>query len=222
MIRFIFTSMDTTHDAYRNLVSRRRAAKSSPCRGRTRFFVSPVPNASSVTINYSPVVDFGPLFAERIVKDYTITPGVRVDLPSSWQADFYVGYSRDVTDSATFNGLNSFYLTRALADTNPATAFNPFGEGVNTNPATIESIRGYGYSGTRSTLRTANLIVDGPLFPVWGGDVRLAIGGEFRSERLSIPDTIGSSSAAPVTRRPSPSLKSQSVCGFWRVVCSNC
>ena len=75
----------------------------------------------------------------------------------------------------------------AFSDTNPATAFNPFGDGAHNNPATIEAIRLL-QNDARSveqypeppSLRTARCWI------CPGGPARLALGSEWRKEQFGL------------------------------------
>ncbi len=76
------------------------------------------------------------------------------------------------------------HLKTALADNDPLTAFNPFGDGSHTNPATLEAIRASRRSQVNSDIRVISAVADGPLFDMPMGTVRLAIGAEQRNETL--------------------------------------
>src|SRR3546814_1103101 len=103
---------------------------------------------------------------------------------------------------------NRTRLTAALTETNPATAFNIFGDGTANNPATIAAIRGS--IGSRDDFESwsAALRADGPLLRLPGGDVRLALGAEYRRERyfnLTINDlSRAAPSMTPLTGLPGP------------------
>src|SRR5690606_27737328 len=90
-------------------------------------------------------------------------------------------------------------LAAAIADIDPATAFNLFGDGSANNDATRTSIRGS--IGSRDDYRSwsAALRADGPLVALPGGDVRLAIGAEYRRERYWNATVNDVSFAAPQT-----------------------
>ncbi|GGB23270.1 TonB-dependent receptor [Sphingomonas metalli] len=114
------------------------------------------------------------------------------------------GQGRDLTDRQQ---VNNFYLNQTLADTTPQTALNLFsGTGAN-NAATIGLVTSGRFTVTgESTLKTIEGTVDGPLFTLPGGDVRIAAGGEYREERLD--GTFISSS--PVNGQPVQSGSSNS------------
>jgi iron complex outermembrane recepter protein len=75
-------------------------------------------------------------------------------------------------------------LDAALADSDPATAFNPFGDGSHTHPATIEAIRSVNRRNARSEISSILLTADGPLLDLPSGVVKTAIGAEYREESL--------------------------------------
>ena len=93
---------------------------------------------------------------------------------------------------------NQSALATALADPDPATAFNPFGDGSNSNPGTLKSL----VTGSRfyfdSRLRTADITADGPIGHLPGGAIKLALGADHRNQ---VFDTITPESAvAPANR----------------------
>src|SRR5262249_47289726 len=77
-------------------------------------------------------------------------------------------------------------LTAALNDTNPATAFDPFGGASSNNAATLASIVGDLNSVSKSSLRTAGLNATGPVVSLPGGNLELSIGAEYRLQDFSI------------------------------------
>src|SRR5690606_12314440 len=76
---------------------------------------------------------------------------------------------------------NGAALTAALNSTDPATAFNPFGDGSfnrTNNPALMDVI--IANRDTYGTTKARDLAVkaDGPVFSLPGGEVRVAVGAE--------------------------------------------
>lgn len=152
--------------------------------GTNPFLPAGIPAGSRVTVNYSLVPDVGRGPATGNAKVYQVYSGLdaragdfRIRLSGSY------GKGSDIERRTT---INQFELNRALADTNPATAFNPFGGAGNNNAETLARIYNVpaAIAGT-STLKTAELNADGPLFALPGGAVRIAVGGEMRWERLT-------------------------------------
>jgi iron complex outermembrane recepter protein len=145
------------------------------------FFVSPVPGATQVNVTWSMVPEIGAVYNPYHGESWNVTGGVEADLFSDWSGTFYYahGQSEDVADRR--RALNAGFLNAALADTNPATALNVFG-GPN-NPATLAHIQDSLFVIVgRTKLDVANLQFDGSLFALPGGNVRVAVGGEYRKE----------------------------------------
>jgi iron complex outermembrane receptor protein len=76
-------------------------------------------------------------------------------------------------------------MERLVLGTTKATAFNPFGQAADNDPNVLKQINN-GYTQINDTsqyLRQLSAKADGPLFSIAGGDVRAAIGTEFREEQ---------------------------------------
>src|SRR3546814_16859450 len=99
-----------------------------------------------------------------------------------WSIDLRVNYGRQTEESKLVNRVNSARLAVALADTDPATAYNLFGDGPSTNPETIDFIRGSTVSRNRAPVWSASMRAAGPMAPPPAGEVRVPIGGWYRSE----------------------------------------
>ncbi|MEO6152555.1 MAG: TonB-dependent receptor [Croceibacterium sp.] len=146
------------------------------------FFVTPMPGATSVSVTWSPVQQYGPLVNPFHSYSWNASAGVEARLIGDIKGTFYYahGESRDVADRRQ-NGINAAALTAALADTNPATALNVFG-GPN-NRATLDRLFDNLFVIVGATkLDVANLQFDGSLATLPGGNLRFAVGGEYRRE----------------------------------------
>src|SRR3546814_17851814 len=108
-----------------------------------------------------------------------------------WSIDLRGNYGRQTEESKLLNRVNSARLAVALADTDPATAYNLFGDGPSTNPETIDFIRGSTVSRNRARVWSASLRADGPLAQLPAGEVRVAIGGESRNQLHAIGRAAG-------------------------------
>jgi outer membrane receptor protein involved in Fe transport len=158
------------------------------------FFVSPDGAPFSV-VAYSFGDDLGPIRSDGTVEAVSLTGGVTAGLGLGWQVDAYYLQSRENTDERTRNLVNTTALAEALgsAADNPQTSFsavrdgffNPYGSGSSNRQAVLAFI-GSGSSGSwrRSSLSTAVVKLDGPLFALPGGTVRAAVGGAWRREAL--------------------------------------
>lgn len=167
------------------------------------FFVSPVGAASAVTVAYSLLDDIGPRHREGRIRAMAGSIGAEIELPATWKMEGYGAYSRDDSVTLIDNLVNAPALASALADTNPATAMNPFGDGSNTPLATLNTIRGFTRNNWIYDVLSMGLKADGKVFRLPGGDVKLALGVEYREEnynfnRLAFTSTVTPLWAAPV------------------------
>lgn len=146
------------------------------------FFVTPTVGAPSVNVAWSLVPTLGGAdYNAYRGETWNVSTGFELQMGSGWKATGYFahGESSDVADRKI--GINGGALNSALADTNPLTALNVFG-GVN-NPATIAKIRDNLFIITgRTRLDVVNGQIDGDLFEIPGGAVKLAAGAEWRNE----------------------------------------
>ena len=153
------------------------------------FYVDPIGTGRPVRVQYSFVGDLGPETTSGRVEAYGGSVGLEADL-ASWNVDLHGTWGRQSERTLISNRVNTARLNAALADTDPATAYNLFGDGPSTNPATIAKVRGSTRSGNGGTVWSAALRADGPLIALPGGDIRLAVGGEYREERYEAEATI--------------------------------
>ncbi|PKP94491.1 MAG: TonB-dependent receptor [Alphaproteobacteria bacterium HGW-Alphaproteobacteria-16] len=160
------------------------------------FFVSPVPGATSVTVQTTFLNETGVLPNPYWASTWNVSAGVEADLFGDFQGTVYYAYgkSEEVADRRR-SGVNGAALNAVLADTNPATALNVFG-GPN-NPATLARITdNYFVITGRTRLEVINAQMDGSLFAMPGGNVRIALGGEHRVEYTYTDLFIGQSTGA--------------------------
>ena len=154
------------------------------------YFVCPGTCGNTVTVNYSFLNDLGPTRQAGYESIFNGTVGAKVDLGSEWKGVAYTTYGADRDLRRSTNMFNNAQLTAALADSNAATAFNAFGAGSNTNPATLDKLRAVGIIAGQYTLSDTAVIADGPVATLPGGKVRLAVGGEYQ-DHLSTNQQIG-------------------------------
>lgn len=157
------------------------------------FYVDPIGTSQPVLVQYDFGRDLGRELSTGKVRAYGATVGLDADL-GRWSVDLRGNWGYQSERGAILNRVNSARLAVALADTNPATAYNLFGDGPSTNPATIEFIRGSTRFDNRGTVWSASLRADGPLLALPAGDLRVAIGGEYRQERYAGGGTVSDTS----------------------------
>lgn len=140
------------------------------------YFVSPVPTATSVLVNYLFPEEFGISYQDGFDRTYQMTAGMTLDLAADWKVTATFGYGENQMLFRDNNLIDTPALNRALQSSNPATALNPFGDGSSTPESVYASFRSYTTNYGYNMRQTAALDADGPLFALPGGEVRLAVG----------------------------------------------
>lgn len=161
------------------------------------FYVDPIGTGQPVQVTYNFVNDVGPQINNGRVRAISTSAGLEKGL-GEWRVQFGGSFGIQKGKAFSRNLVNSARLAVALADTNPATSFNAFGDGTANNQATIDYIRGSIETIDDYRTWSAALRGDGPLFRLPAGDVRLALGAEYRRERYDYFRVLDSSSLAPV------------------------
>jgi iron complex outermembrane recepter protein len=149
------------------------------------FYVNPFANAPYALVAYSFSSDFGPSIFSARSQVYTATAGARLQVGDTWEATLSELYGRQSLRSDLYDSADQGALAASLADPNPATAFDPFGAGSNTNPETLAAIERDFPLHMVSIIETTRMVAEGSLFRVPAGDAKLAVGFERREEALS-------------------------------------
>jgi outer membrane receptor protein involved in Fe transport len=166
------------------------------------FYVDPIGTRQPVRVQYSFVDDLGPETTSGRVEAYGLGLGAAAEL-GRWSIDLHGTWGRQDEKRRIDNRINTARLAAALADPDPATAYNLFGSGGTNTPAAIARIRGSTSAANGGSVWSAALRADGPLVALPAGDVRLAVGAEYREERYRARPTISDvSTLAPVTLTP--------------------
>ena len=155
------------------------------------FYVDPIGTGRPVSVRYDFARDLGPNVNSGKVTGHTVVAGLLGTL-GGWSIDLNASYGRQEEDKRTDNIPNSARLAIALADPDPATAYNVFGDGPSTNPATIDYVRGSIVERNSFRVWSGALRAEGPLFDLPAGAIRLAVGSEYRDESFdykTIADT---------------------------------
>jgi iron complex outermembrane receptor protein len=148
------------------------------------YYVDPLGTGQSVTVYYDPSTDFGPEGVRGRVRALNASVGARAKL-GSWEIELSGGYGVQREHYDGVNLIHFLRLPRAGAASTTTTALNPFGDGAVNDPALINRLRGSLAVDTRFTVGTGALRADGPLFKLPAGDAKLAIGVEYRRDRLT-------------------------------------
>ena len=154
--------------------------------------------ARCITVSSSLFPQIGTISRPYRASAWNVSGGVEFKPFGDFRATVYYAHGEaEEIDDRRRNGVNAAALQAALNDTNPATALNVFG-GAN-NPATIATITDNLFVITgRTRLDVVNAQLDGSLFEIPGGNVRIAVGGEHRVE-YTFTDLLSGRSTAPVS-----------------------
>lgn len=167
------------------------------------FFVRPAgadPTAP-VTTQFSYFPLRGPVTAEGELEIYGFFGGAEIDLPGGWRAEIS-GTHTESDEIIHSRAINNAAQAAALASSDPNTALDVFG--TRTNPAVLESIfTGLFWPESHSKLSTAAVRLDGALFDISGGTVRMATGVEYQNADLLFATTRGTVNAPAYSQRRS-------------------
>jgi iron complex outermembrane recepter protein len=153
------------------------------------FYVNPLGNRDPVTIQYNFLADLGPDTTNAVVQTANLGLGAEVAVGHDWLASTRMSEAIEKQNVSVTNLPDLQALNAALADPNPTTAFNPFGDGSHTNPNTLTAIRGVSRFKMTSTLRAASVTADGPVAELPGGALKVALGMEYRNQSFESSQT---------------------------------
>lgn len=139
------------------------------------FYVNPGTPGQRVTVAYSFINELGNERNRSTQEAYHATGGVNFDI-GEWSGNAF--YAQSLNQERSLNRqVNNAQLTAALADTNPATAFNPFSSNGNNNASTIAKIASGSFRvDTNYRIKEYGLSFDGPLGELPAGEIRAAFG----------------------------------------------
>ncbi len=160
------------------------------------FFVRPTGFAGSTyNVDYIFTGERPNSISSGSAESWQITPGLRFNLPYEWTAEVLVGIGKTRDNSESFDGVSNANLNAALASSNPATAFDPYGGG-RSSQTVIDSIFNQIFlAPTNGDLTMYEARANGPLFTLPGGQVMVAAG----YERQEIDVALGSARGNPGT-----------------------
>ena len=161
------------------------------------FYVDPIGTGDPVTVHYDFRQDLGPVTNLAHVTSWGLAGSLLARI-GAWSGDLHATYGTQRENARTGNVPNYVRLAEALADTDPATAYDLFGDGSFTNPQTIDTVRGFYDAVAHSRVWSTSLKFDGPLFTLPAGAVRMAVGGEYRHEWFGSTSTDDEFTPAPV------------------------
>jgi iron complex outermembrane receptor protein len=132
------------------------------------------------------VTEAGARIQEIATDSIRLLAGLRGRWGDRWEAEAALLFHQNDSTQVEFNHLDRPAVVAALAQTDPARALNVFGAGDAINPPTlIESLKAAPERRGYSRLRGVDGLARGPVAAWAAGDVRVALGGEWRWEDLS-------------------------------------
>jgi iron complex outermembrane receptor protein len=163
-----------------NLTSTGNIGATNPYYTRTADNPAPQPpNIEVASISWGPALGYRYGRLQTSLESWGATPIFTFDVgKTGWQIREMINYggSRTVVNNPE---INPTALTQALAGTTTQTALNPYNPAA-TNPAVLAKIANYQLYGlSRQHLINDRLVADGGLFPLPGGEVHSAVGGEY-------------------------------------------
>jgi outer membrane receptor protein involved in Fe transport len=130
---------------------------------------------------------------------WNIIPKLTVDLAHDWQGILTVNYGAS-DNSALTRGIDRDYEARALVASNADAAINPY-DVTATNPQVIDRVRDYASAtgDADQELWQVRGIVDGGVFELLAGEVRLAVGVEYMDQEHEVTQGNATRISDPVT-----------------------
>ena len=124
----------------------------------------------------------GPRNTHGVSESYLINAGLRANI-DTWEVKLSGSYGESYDEEEREPTVNAASLGSILADSDPATAINPFGTSPN-DLDLVQSISVDTFNPTATNrLKSVALDANGPLFDLPGGEVSMALGAEYREER---------------------------------------
>ena len=184
----------------RHFAARQRVFGASPLTvgPSNPYYVDPIGTGEPIRVYYDPTADFGPEGVEGSVRAFNSAFGARAAL-GDWSLELSGGFGQQRERSDGVNIVHRLRLLRSVAATTPAEAINLFGDGAVNDPALIDSLRGGLQRRVRYQNWTGALRADGPLLALPAGEVKIALGAEYRRDQLRYAQTIDRSTEAPRT-----------------------
>jgi len=144
------------------------------------FYFNPAGTLSPVQVLYGFGDDFGNIIERGTVRSGQLTLGLKQRLNKYWDLEATAGYTYENQLDVESNLVDFGQLQKYLVAGDSTVAFNPFGDGSHTNPATLAAIRSEGSVDYRSAFRIGGLKAVGSLPGLAAGPTTLTGGFDYR------------------------------------------
>ncbi len=165
------------------------------------------PFGTDIFVRFRPLQEFtdgileAPSFSSR-QRQYNFNAGLRWNIVNDLDLEVSGGFSRSASRLETRNRLDSF--ADVLNSPDPSVALNALGNGTAQNPSAIQALYGVNEVFTPATeIFSIEPVLRGNAFEIWGGDVKFAVGGDYREERLSDSPVLSSFASIENNKRES-------------------
>ncbi|WP_165793659.1 TonB-dependent receptor plug domain-containing protein [Hyphococcus luteus] len=190
----------------------------SPCNAANAPFTNPygIMCSGALTVQYNYVQDFGGDRRFGYEEVYNGVFGLRFSLPHEWSGEFFgaKGHSENRSNNDTL--IRGSRLAEVLAGSvGSVPAFNPFCDGTPgcNSPETLSYIQGFNETGFEFDRTHFSANLGGPIFSVPGGDVSIAVGGEYYKDVFVNIVTGNTRGPESTTLTPSPARKVKAAFG---------
>ena len=150
------------------------------------YYRNPYPGVPVTLVAYNFLPLLGPTRFGSASRVFTGTVGATVRLGGRWQVTLSESGGKQFLSNNEYGVTDPMALASALADTNPATAFNPFALDASVNAAASASISQDYYLHSAAGIQASDVVANGPVLHLPAGEVKLAVGFERRTESLEI------------------------------------
>ncbi len=155
------------------------------------YYVNPYGGTAPVQVQYDFTAIMGQRPQDIEARTYSINAGAEIDFAENWQLNLVGSYANERGHWENLNGVNSTRRNACLSGVAtpaqcPGRPLNVFGDGRGNDPVTADFIRTSEVTTAVATLTDVTAIVDGSLFALPAGDVKLALGADYRRDSLSV------------------------------------
>ena len=195
----------TSHSPFRGSVT---VTGGSNAQNPRQFYYTPVPGQNA-TANQTVFFSFAPLLGTNTARSVTAfrewgaNAEFRADLTENWQLRTLFNYSRS-SSNYNIQQFNQTLLNSLARGTRAATAINFYNPTAADLPLIQQLINSELAGEGKEDLFNARAIVDGTLFTLPGGEVKLAVGYEYMHDRFAqriapVDQVIGAIETVPFT-----------------------
>lgn len=149
------------------------------------FYVNPVAPSGPIQVAYNFGKDLGLLTNDAGIRTLNLAAGAKSGWGEHWQLTTTAGFASEHLRSTIDNIINFVALNQALADPNPETAFNPFGDGSHSNPATLARIRQNALFAMNSHIWSGSVTAVRDVRGLTGGHGSVSLGADYRQQSFA-------------------------------------